>query len=340
MPHHQHQQTAIEHCHAHHLELSGSNGADGRETTHSPVPSLTHADSRSTSASSSVNSMSPGALMTTPRDLLPHFKSVGSNKCSSRSTHGDDGKVTLPDAPVELNNKRPMADDACQETAKRQRKEAPVAVPATAAQRPHTLSRPKRLTGSDDFVKKFGLSGLYDQYVRPYAAIVGDRSSRRRPLPDLTSAYLTNVRGAANVSANASRSSLDLMALVMAPPKNEFERLDLLPMASIKAAFSISSRRSVSNKKVAEDGTTNDAAGVDAKRSRISLKVSTDALQSQHHSQSQRQDYRRQQHVRQDPGRSQTKEREHEQQQGHGSMNAKSQQYHSRPAASTLPNRA
>ncbi|KAJ2704300.1 hypothetical protein FB645_003381 [Coemansia sp. IMI 203386] len=220
--------------------------ANGGSEYHSPVPSLTHGTSRASSASSSsVSSMSPNALaVATPRDLAPPFAPLG---------HDSEAKKAI--AAV-----KSTTDNDLKRRSRESDNDAEACAAGTAAKRPRMRrhagdsAQPrsrKRLTGSADFVKQFGLVDLYNQFVRPY---VSPAAGDRREMPDLASAYLSNVRGA--VAAQAERR-LDLMALVMAPPKNEFDHLDVLPMASIKAAFSLNS------------------AG--AKRSRISLKCSTDA---------------------------------------------------------------
>ncbi|KAJ2856061.1 hypothetical protein J3B02_001824 [Coemansia erecta] len=234
--------------------------ADGSEY-HSPVPSLTHGTSRASSASSSsVSSMSPGALaVATPRDLAPPF-------VSSLGRHG--GDATAKKTLVATGQPGTSSDGGDLKRRSRESEEdadndADTARAGTAAKRQkmrkhassNSIARShsrKRLTGSADFVKQFGLADLYDQYVRPY---VLSEAGSRREMPDLASAYLCNVRS--TIAAQPERQ-VDLMALVLAPPKNEFDHLDLLPMASIKAAFSI-------------------APGAAAnKRSRISLKCSTD----------------------------------------------------------------
>ncbi|KAJ1720277.1 hypothetical protein LPJ53_005076 [Coemansia erecta] len=264
-------------------------------SSHSPVPSLTHEASRASSASSSVTSLSPGALaVATPRDLMPQFAASLDNpsgdakKMPLVSRHHQHHHHKSADAadnssidPVGLKRRAssqddiPATTDTATSTSKRRR--------TVSRRRDGSSSRPpKRLTGSADFVKRFGLVDLYDQFVRPYVSPSAAGAGVRQQMPDLASAYLRNVHGAmmatavsaAAAAAAPSSRPMDLMALVMAPPKNEFERLDLLPMASIKAAFSISSG----------NGAADSAAA--PKRSRISLKYSTDSPQQQQQQQS------------------------------------------------------
>ncbi|KAJ2814520.1 hypothetical protein IWW50_007106, partial [Coemansia erecta] len=224
----------------------------------SPVPSLTTGTSRASSASSScVNSLSPDTLATTPRDLLPRFEAAGHGaelfdcKKQMAGQHGQEvvestkqsGSVAAPE----------LLDSTAQNEATRKRRresateltDTPLQCRKRAMQ--HAPARRRQATGSTDFVSKYGLTDLYNQFVRPYAG------EARQPLPDLASAYLGDVAG-----AQAAAASLDLVGLVLAPPKNDFERLDLLPMASIKAAFRIGAAPH---------------AG-EAKRSRVSLKTS------------------------------------------------------------------
>ncbi|KAJ2372262.1 hypothetical protein IW150_004199, partial [Coemansia sp. RSA 2607] len=222
----------------------------------------------------------------TPRDLMPQFSAALDNPSGdakkmpsvtrhhhTQHRHSADVTDNNTTDPVGLKRRASSQDD--------------ISATATATtgtldtKRRRTISRkrdgpssrpPKRLTGSADFVKRFGLVELYDQFVRPYVSPAVAGAGVRQQMPDLASAYLRNVRGAVVASpATPSSRPLDLMALVMAPPKNEFERLDMLPMASIKAAFSISSGN------IAVDS----AAAAASKRSRISLKYSTDSPQQQ-----------------------------------------------------------
>ncbi|KAJ2333275.1 hypothetical protein GGI00_002406 [Coemansia sp. RSA 2681] len=142
--------------------------------------------------------------------------------------------------------KRRREDDADDE-AQRAGDSAPLVPPTQLPQQPESKKRRKEttrrlsngerrpLTGSTDFVKRFGLGELYDQFVRPYVV----EGQVRRTMPDLAASdYLRGVKGA--VAHDVVRSvDHDLVALVKAPPKSEFSRLELLPMASIRAAFAI-----------------------------------------------------------------------------------------------------
>ncbi|KAJ2859235.1 hypothetical protein GGI22_003051 [Coemansia erecta] len=300
----------------HHSPISRNRGYLD-SSSHSPVPSLTNDASRSSSVSSSVNSLSPDTLVTTPRDLMPQFKSTagcaadmdkqGSIKralsdddnvdaCSSphkrrgeisgdntgtaadtkkRSlAYGDSGSVD--DGVPHKRRRESSSDDTEPTTPKEQGNNTQVGDMERKAKRRDAEQPRKRkpLTGNLDFVKKFGLAGLYQEFVRPY---VGET---RQQLPDLASAYLKNVKGSVH---RPGAASLDLLGLVMAPPKNEFDSLDLLPMASIKAAFNIGTRPGIAG--AGGDGSDGH------KRSRISLKMSTDSQtpSPSHHQQRDRQ---------------------------------------------------
>ncbi|KAJ2850483.1 hypothetical protein IWW36_001863 [Coemansia brasiliensis] len=203
-------------------------------TSQSPVPSLTNGTSQLSSASSSVNTLSPDVLTTAPRDLLPRFEAAG------RDTQLYDCK------------KHAVHKEASEDTRKRRRESATELTDSEQGRkRPMHQQQPqpcrRKLTGSTDFVAKYGLTSLYDEFVRPY---VGET---RRALPDLATAYLRDV------DVKPQRESVDLLELVLGPAKNDFERLDLLPRASIKAAFRIGA---------------GSHAGGETKRSRVSLKMS------------------------------------------------------------------
>ncbi|KAJ2718334.1 hypothetical protein GGI07_005798 [Coemansia sp. Benny D115] len=246
---------------------------------HSPVPSLTHANSRSSSASSSVNSaLSPDELgMSTPRDLMPQLhnkpapleKNVASEARAplkkrareSPEQHSTESDKTAAAATMACGETTADSTEYGASTKRRRNSSSSDNDNSTERTAAASCRRPKRLTGSTDFVKRFGLGDLYEQFVRPYAVPVSERqqgAAVRRPMPDLRAAYLGNVQGAAPLSRPAA---VDLMALVMAPAKNELDRLELLPMASIRAAFSLKAA----------------AGGGAQKRSRISLKCSTDS---------------------------------------------------------------
>ncbi|KAJ2546280.1 hypothetical protein EV175_005660, partial [Coemansia sp. RSA 1933] len=257
-----------------HHSLVSQNRDYQDSSAHSPVPSLTNEASRSSSVSSSVNSLSPDTLVTTPRDLMPHFKS---SSVAGTAPAADTKKRSLP-ADDSTQSTHGMVDDG---TAHKRRRESsdgsteesssPMAQAGdmerkvkrrVAEQQPRQKkdkSRKRPLTGDVDFVTRFGLVGLYREFVRPY---VGGGEGRQQ-LPDLASAYLKNVKGSVHHPPGAS---FDLLGLVMAPPKNEFDSLDLLPMASIRAAFNIGTRPAVDGGDGSSDG---------LKRSRISLKMSS-----------------------------------------------------------------
>ncbi|ORX68790.1 hypothetical protein DL89DRAFT_183987 [Linderina pennispora] len=106
-------------------------------TSQSPVPTLTNSTSRSSSASSSVNTLSPDSgLATTPRDLLPQFNSAGKRK------HQEPIEQEASDAEPRPKHKRRRAQGK------------------------------RKLTGRADFVRRLGLYSMYEEYVRPYT---GDR---------------------------------------------------------------------------------------------------------------------------------------------------------------------
>ncbi|KAJ1851913.1 hypothetical protein GGH12_005950 [Coemansia sp. RSA 1822] len=254
----------------------------------SPVPSLTNGTS--SSASSSVNSLSPDALGTTPRDLLPHFEAAGHNThmfdykkqaalhCADDSTRKRrrESVAELTDT-HEQSRKRPMQDRSPLELADaslsdrkhtmhgespevtdRKMQEGTTELTDTA-EKPKSVVEPtaaalhvrrRQPTGSTDFVSKYGLTDLYNQFVRPY---VGEP---RQALPGVATAYLSDV------ASTPLATSLDLVGLVMAPPKNDFARLDLLPMASIRAAFHMGESKRA------------DAKYAESKRTRVSLKTS------------------------------------------------------------------
>ncbi|KAJ2077507.1 hypothetical protein GGI09_008205 [Coemansia sp. S100] len=230
---------------AHH-HMSSAERHEYLDANRSPVPSLTNANIRSSSVSSSVNSLSPDAHQaTTPRDLLPQFQAVG-NAChasidSVANSVGTDG--------VELKKRR--RDDDEEEEKKEEEKAqsgngggepagSALPPPPPLPQQPeskrlrttHRLVNGERrpLTGSTDFVKLCGLNKLYDEYVRPY--IVDGQV--RRTLPDLASShYLRGVTGAMLHCPGAP----DFAALAKAPPKTQFSKLEPIPMASLDVAF-------------------------------------------------------------------------------------------------------
>ncbi|KAJ1786703.1 hypothetical protein LPJ67_003468 [Coemansia sp. RSA 1938] len=234
----------------------------------SPVPSLTNG----ASSASSVNSLSPDALGTTPRDLLPHFEAARTmfdyNKplrCADDSarkrrresgaeltdTNEQSRKRLMQDKGLEvedvsldrkMDGESPEADRETQSTVELTEAAQPTSEPVALR------VRRRQPTGSTDFVTKYGLLDLYNQFVRPYA-------ESRPSLPPVAAAYLSDITSA------PLPTSLDLVGLVMAPPKNDLARLDLLPMASIRAAFHLG----------------------EPKRTRVSLKTSdgrTDGRQS------------------------------------------------------------
>ncbi|KAI9506596.1 hypothetical protein BX070DRAFT_4794 [Coemansia spiralis] len=288
MPHHQHSPLA--------------RGHDYLDSAHSPVPSLTNSTSRSSSASSSVNTLSPDTLVTMPKDLLPQFKSSvgatnivkGQKRCLSADDYaGSDGKCSEADEPHKRRRESSSSSDGVEmamtdANPKEQEQEGETTQQIVEKEEPkvkrridsssnqhhrhHTQSQKLRhkrpLTGSVDLVSKFGLYGLYKEFVLPYTG------NNRQQLPDLATAYLKNVKG----SVQHTNGSLDLLSLVMAPPKNEFDNLDVLPMASIKAAFSLGVRAAGTGGR--SNGSDNHSSGNMSgpnKRSRISLKMSTDA---------------------------------------------------------------
>ncbi|KAJ2741264.1 hypothetical protein GGI20_005307 [Coemansia sp. BCRC 34301] len=254
--HHHHHPHNLSHPHSHSRHLNGDapattmahhrNVASPRQSleyldaSQSPVPSLTSATLRSSSVSSSVNSLSPDAhQVTTPRDLLPQFRSV------SNGYHAPMGSVANGIEADGIDYKKRRREDESDEA---------LPVPQTQTQQQPQLEQPESkkrrktktttrrlsngerrpLTGSTDFVKRFGLSEMYDEFVRPYVV----EGQVRRTMPDLAASdYLRGVKGI--VACGAGSPVLDLVTLVKAPPKSEFSRLELLPMASIRAAFAI-----------------------------------------------------------------------------------------------------
>ncbi|KAJ2896645.1 hypothetical protein GGI21_005024, partial [Coemansia aciculifera] len=227
--------------HHHHRSVSPPRQSlEYLDARQSPVPSLTSTALRSSSVSSSVNSLSPDAhQVTTPRDLLSQFQSVG-NACHApmasvendtdaegidykkrrREDDGDDETL------VQVQPQPQQPQQALQPECKKRRKTT------TTHRCPGGERRP--LTGSTDFVKRFGLSEMYDEFVRPYVV----EGQVRRTMPELAASdYLRGVKGA--VVHGAGSPEFDLVTLVKAPPKNTFSRLELIPMASIRAAFAI-----------------------------------------------------------------------------------------------------
>ncbi|KAJ1836214.1 hypothetical protein LPJ63_000471 [Coemansia sp. RSA 2711] len=227
----------------------------------SPVPSLTNGTSRASSASSSVNTLSPGGPVSMPRDLLPHFEAAGHDAKLQSSKAPADGGRAAGEGPAGVDGHSQADTDTGSQTdtsvgsrggagadspagdARKRRRESASELTEAEPRRKRVARRARQpQTGSTDFVGKYGLTGLYNEFVRPY---VGEP---RRALPDVGTAYLRDVGGARAAGA------LDLVGLVLAPPKNDLERLDALPMAALRAAFRVS-------------------AG-DAKRPRVSLKTS------------------------------------------------------------------
>ncbi|KAJ1959812.1 hypothetical protein GGI12_004144 [Dipsacomyces acuminosporus] len=259
----------------HHTALPQSHHHGYAEANQSPVPTLTNSTSRSSSASSSVNSLSPEALATTPRDLMPQFKTVvGAND--------GDGAAGTKAAMHKIEESVEDKDDLQRGQQRKRRREGEDdsnPVDKKTREKRTKRSQPRRLTGSVDFVAKFGLYDLYEQYVRPYTGV-----GSRQPLPDLASAYLDGVKGAVKIQAQTPGSLRDL---VLMPPKNEFEHLDLLPMASIKPAFSIGSsfagslQQQQQRRQYAQSPSTHSSfdertANGDTKRPRIRVRLSTD----------------------------------------------------------------
>ncbi|KAJ2654300.1 hypothetical protein GGH99_007357, partial [Coemansia sp. RSA 1285] len=76
--HHRSTKTTEDKSMPHHSSMTRGRDYLG-SSAHSPVPSLTNDASRSSSVSSSVNSLSPDTLVTTPRDLMPQFKTTSSS---------------------------------------------------------------------------------------------------------------------------------------------------------------------------------------------------------------------------------------------------------------------
>ncbi|KAI8319865.1 hypothetical protein GQ54DRAFT_305950 [Martensiomyces pterosporus] len=269
----------------HHTALPQSHGY--AETSQSPVPTLTNSTSRSSSASSSVNSLSPEALATTPRDLLPQFKTaVGSVGVDNAAMY--DQKVQHSSGHAKAVGVIEETDEERVQQRKRRRESGETSSSSSAHERSSKKKRlrHRKLTGSVDFVRRFGLYDLYEQYVRPYTG-----ANSQQPLPDLASAYLDGVKGAAKIQTPGS-----LRDLVLMPPKNEFDRLDLLPMASIKPAFSIGSTvaaalpqqqqqqqrytqptNTATTAPASPLATVDERSGSGVKRPRIRVKLSTDS---------------------------------------------------------------
>ncbi|KAJ2455893.1 hypothetical protein EV183_000509 [Coemansia sp. RSA 2336] len=215
-------------------------------TGQSPVPSLTAGTSQLSSASSSVNTLSPDILAA--RNLLPRFEATRDMACKH-----------AVQASEEAGGEHVV--QASEDTRKRRRESA------TEQSRKRAMRQPRqRPTGSTDFVGKYGLNGLYDEFVRPY---VGER---RRALPDLGTAYLRDV------GVEPQARTVDLLELVLGPAKNDFDKLDLLPRASIKAAFRIGAGSHTG----------------EAKRSRVSLKMSDASHKRQRSESIKHDDYERQ----------------------------------------------
>ncbi|KAJ1731545.1 hypothetical protein LPJ61_002483 [Coemansia biformis] len=223
----------------------------------SPVPSLTTETSRasSASASSSVTAMSPDSLMTTPRDLLPQFSAVGGD-CGKRGVEQMVGAGAAP----EIKSQPQQQHE--QQSLKRRREggaDGSDAVESVGEEQPRQKRRVeapvrrKQLTGDADFVKLLGLQPLYDAFVRPYSS-----GGERRALPDVDAAYLRDIEG-----AERRAGTVDLLGLVMAPPKNDLDRLELLPAATVRAAF-----------RICGAADEREQGGSQAKRPRVALKVS------------------------------------------------------------------
>ncbi|KAJ2752264.1 hypothetical protein GGI19_003948 [Coemansia pectinata] len=232
---------------AHH-HLSSAERHEYLDASRSPVPSLTNATLRSSSVSSSVNSLSPDAHQaTTPRDLLPQFQSV-SSACHASI---DSVANNVGTGGMELKKRRRNEEEGEEkkeeevhggsgdggEAARSVPPPPPLPQQQPESKKIRTTRRlvngeRRPLTGSTDFVKLCGLNGLYDEYVRPY--IVDGQV--RRTMSDLASShYLRGVTGA----VLDSPGSPDFFALAKAPPKTEFAKLELIPMASLRAAFAI-----------------------------------------------------------------------------------------------------
>ncbi|KAJ2815892.1 hypothetical protein GGI24_005898 [Coemansia furcata] len=246
MAHHHHQHQHHQHHHHQHHQRSSAQSHEYLEASQSPVPSLTSATLRSSSVSSSVNSLSPDAHQaTTPRDLLPQFQSV-SNACHASIDSVADS-VGADGTEFKKRRRDEEEEEKKEEVVVRSggdSRSAPLPLPQQQQYQQQPESKKRRttrrlvtgerrpLTGSTDFVKLFGLSGLYDEFVRPY--IVDGQV--RRTLPDLAASdYLRGVNGA----VAHGTAAVDLVGLVKAPPKSQFSKLDPLPMTSIRAAFAI-----------------------------------------------------------------------------------------------------
>ncbi|KAJ2496263.1 hypothetical protein GGH96_005957 [Coemansia sp. RSA 1972] len=236
----------------------------------SPVPSLTNG----ASSASSVNSLSPDALGTTPRDLLPHFEAARTMFDYNKPLHcADDGarkrrRESGAEVTDEQSRKRAMQEKGVDvslpngkmqgESPKEDREtqstmELTEAKPKSGAEPKALRVRRRQPTGSTDFVTKYGLTDLYNQFVRPYA-------ESPHAMPNVATAYLSDV-------ANAPLpTSLDLVGLVMAPPKNDLAQLDLLPMASIRAAFRLGEPRRPRVSLKTSDGRTDVRSSPMAKR--------------------------------------------------------------------------
>ncbi|KAJ2789317.1 hypothetical protein H4R20_007203, partial [Coemansia guatemalensis] len=227
--------------------------------------------------------MSPDTLATTtPRDLLPSFETAAagdayarSHRCSHTAApmKGDDRAVS--------SEKRPLPNEAQQQHKRRRVSELTEVAGADdedAEQRcakrrvrrageGERCARRRHLTGDANFVRLFGLSDLYDQYVRPYA---GREQQQRLPLPSLAATYLSDVQPADLQPQQTSPP--DLLGLVMAPPKNDFDRLDLLSSTSIRAAFRVGSADSA--RRSTARNAPEDAERNVHKRPRVALKMS------------------------------------------------------------------
>ncbi|KAJ1820333.1 hypothetical protein LPJ60_003271 [Coemansia sp. RSA 2675] len=286
----------ISHSHHHSRQLSGSNtptamphhhtlaSAQSHEYLHasqSPVPSLTNATLRSSSVSSSVNSLSPDAHQaTTPRDLLPQFKSAV-NSCHAaidsvaNIVDADEAepKKRRRDEEEEVEPRKPCRDGEEEgEVQGGSAGDSAGSAPLPQPQQPesqeqlrtrHLVNGKRRpLTGSTDFIKLCGLGGLYDEFVRPY--IVDGKV--KRTFPDLASSeYLRGVKGAVLHCEGAP----DLIALIKEPPKTQYSKLEPIPMASLRAAFSFGG----GDKRAKRPSETTPAAGGDERTKKLKVKV-------------------------------------------------------------------
>lgn len=217
---------------------------------HSPVPSLTnHHSSRGSSTSSPEDH-----LATTPTDVVHrHYhktptttttvaaaeqqKHEGQKK--RRREEGEDGND---------DSEEQQPATIAQHKGKIQKTQQPSNNIASLCQH----RKKKRLTGSVDFVKKYGLTDMYNEFVRPYATPISTATTTtmgggRRPLPDLqSSGYMRDVSDTSiedRDSHQNGRHRVNWMHLIMAPPKNEFERLEALPMATIRNAFAVGGKK-------------------------------------------------------------------------------------------------